>query len=328
MLIMMFSVANIFNVIQTDDTFEMLLNCLALIFVAEIDEDFCKSPWWDPGHRWIKAATVELVLQYYVDIPALRSLDLFALKYNMNPDVLLEICDRDKSIFKNRVVARKDCRDMSLMTESERIRFMSSELALLTGNKGAITEYCKEHQFFGKSEYMYILKPFYSFLSIFKPDIFITGGVFNRYEQCRSWSRWHDILYIGVLPDFQSVLTKLKKGSGKEDGENPDDSTEADSITDDWNFDPDFRSSYGYFWTVTFFETLFLKELIKKTLSSIAEGRLLDVLFWIYDAAFEWISFVFHIIFPIYCLWGIVLWPRCFIDIPPNQEDSSFNSGY
>ena len=304
---------------------EMLLNCLALIFVAEIDEDFCKSPWWDPGHRWIKAASVELVLQYYVDKPALKKLDLFALKYSMNPEVLLEICNRDKGLLRNGKVARTDCRDMSLMNESERIRFMSSELALLTGNQGAIAQYCKEQQYFGKAEYDYILKPFYSLLTFFNPKVKLTGGVFNRYEKYRTWSRWHDILYIGVLPDIDLLLTKKNLGGKIED--DPD-AIDTDTITDEWNYDPEFRSSYGYFWTVTFFETLFLKELIKKTLVSISEGRVMDVLFWIYDAAFEWISFVFHIIFPIYCLWGIVLWPRCFNDIPDGQEESSFSSGY
>eukprot|EP00816_Leptocylindrus_hargravesii_P006322 CAMPEP_0196825598 /NCGR_PEP_ID=MMETSP1362-20130617/93145_1 /TAXON_ID=163516 /ORGANISM="Leptocylindrus danicus, Strain CCMP1856" /LENGTH=742 /DNA_ID=CAMNT_0042206053 /DNA_START=220 /DNA_END=2445 /DNA_ORIENTATION=+ len=277
---------NIFNVLQNEDTFELLLNCLALIFVAHIDEEFAGSLWWDVGMRWIKAASVELVLQNYINKPALKSTKLFAKRYNMNLDVLLEVSEGDKRLFKNRYVAEKDRKDTSLMTTRERVDFMCSELAMLTRNPSAILDYCKQQHYFGEFEFM-LMKHIYGALNWIYPDVKLTGGVFNRYELYRTWSRWNDILYIGNLPDINSVLMTITAvdtvGVETIDGIDRD-----DEPNEDWNFDPDFTSSMTYFWTETFFSTLTLQELMGKIKDSLLEARVNDVIFWIYDAFFEW----------------------------------------
>jgi len=324
--------ANIFNVIQTEDSFEMLLNCLALIFVAQIDEEFSESPWYDPGRRWLRSSCVELVFQYYIDKPALCSTQLFSLKYGINLKHLNELANKDPRLFKNRDVAYADSRDLSIMSHDERVRFMSSELALLTKNPGAVAQYCKERQFFSVSEYNLVYIPFVNFLRIFDKNARPSGGVFNRYELYRCWSRWNDILFIGPLP--------VSKGNGGKFGDEDDKTidgsdeypTDASENTgdfpDDWNYDPEFSSSYSYFWTVTFIETLLFKELSSKIVISIKEGRFMDIFFWIYDAVFEWLSFFFHVVFPLYCLWGILIFPQCIHNLDPNQKESEYESGW
>lgn len=313
---------NIFNVLQNEDTFELLLNCLALIFVAQIDEEFAGSLWWDIGMRWIKAASVELVLQNYINKPALKSAQLFAKRYGMNVDVLLEVSEGDKRLFKNRHVSEKDRKDTALMTTQERVDFMCSELAMLTRNPSAILDYCKQQYYFGEFEF-YVMKRFYDCLGFINPEIRLTGGVFNRYELYRSWSRWNDILYIGNLPDINIVLATISSVDAI-GVETMEEISEDNEPNEDWNFDPEFTSSMRYFWTETFFRTLTLQELMGKIMESIVEARPTDVLFWIYDAFFEWWAFVIHIIFPIYCLWGIVYFPFCFESIPSNQEASLY----
>ena len=54
---------NIFVIINTNEVIEIVLNALAFIFVAQIDEDIARSGWYDPDKRWLTAGAMETAMQ-------------------------------------------------------------------------------------------------------------------------------------------------------------------------------------------------------------------------------------------------------------------------
>lgn len=54
---------NIFVIINTAEVIEIVLNALAFIFIARIDEDIAQSGWYDPDKRWLTAGAMETAMQ-------------------------------------------------------------------------------------------------------------------------------------------------------------------------------------------------------------------------------------------------------------------------
>ncbi len=57
------TVLNIYVIIYTEEVMEVVLNALAFIFVARIDEDLAKSGWYDPEMRWLTAGAMGTAMQ-------------------------------------------------------------------------------------------------------------------------------------------------------------------------------------------------------------------------------------------------------------------------
>ena len=66
---------NLVIIFKTEDLLDVILNCIALEFVADIDEGFVSSDWWDPGNRWIKAGTMELLIRAELELDKLSNFD-------------------------------------------------------------------------------------------------------------------------------------------------------------------------------------------------------------------------------------------------------------
>ena len=54
---------NIFVILNTNEVIEIVLNSLAFIFIARIDEDVAKAGWYDTNKRWLTAGTMQAGLQ-------------------------------------------------------------------------------------------------------------------------------------------------------------------------------------------------------------------------------------------------------------------------
>eukprot|EP00968_Pinguiococcus_pyrenoidosus_P018845 scaffold1954_cov268-Pinguiococcus_pyrenoidosus.AAC.282 len=57
------NVRQIFILFNTTDATDILLNALAIEFIAELDEEIAAADWWDPERRYIQAGTVELTIR-------------------------------------------------------------------------------------------------------------------------------------------------------------------------------------------------------------------------------------------------------------------------
>lgn len=56
----------------TGDPLDVILNCVAMDFVHKLDEEFVSSGWFDPDFRYLKAATVELIIRKFLDVEKLE----------------------------------------------------------------------------------------------------------------------------------------------------------------------------------------------------------------------------------------------------------------
>ncbi|GMH93194.1 hypothetical protein TrVE_jg9571 [Triparma verrucosa] len=67
-----FLTLNLFILFNTDSVIEIVLNCIALEFVSDMDEEFAQSLWWDFDRRWIRAGCIELLLRKEIERKKLR----------------------------------------------------------------------------------------------------------------------------------------------------------------------------------------------------------------------------------------------------------------
>jgi len=289
-------VVNIFNILQTSKPFEVLLNALALEFVGEIDEEFVSSTWWDPDRRWMKAAGIKLVLQVYIEKQLLKSKVLFSEAYNLNKRVLKGIGggDSGSTFMKNKEQAEEDGRNYDYMTEEERLEFDLAELSLECNNEKAITQFQKEVEYFGSIDKFFLS----SFCDL--------HGVFEQYADYRTWSLWDRALYVAELPNLDG---RTKKNGTQAIFKKGDIRARWDRVTHTRR-EP-FRNFYKRHsaGSKAFFQmlsTIVFFELGGKISDSIKEGKYADVVFWIYDAVFEWMSYMIQIIFPMYNLTGLI----------------------
>jgi len=295
---------NIFNILQTAQPFEVLLNALALEFVGQIDEEFASSKWWDPERRWMKAAGIKLVLQVHVEKRLLKSKVLFSEKYNLDKAVLKGIGGGDaKSKFmKNKELAAKDAQNYRYMTTEERLNFDLAKLAEESDNKNAQAQFCKKIDFFGGIDYA-ILSPFVEL-----------RGVFKQYVDYRTWSLWDRVLYVAELPNLEGKSGKrdapaiFKKGKIRDRWERVE-STRKQPFRNYYKRQSAALNAFSQMIT-----TLLFYELGGKVVGSLSEGKYGDVFFWIYDAVFEWLSYVVQIIFPVYNLAGFMYGFRCLLE--------------
>ena len=50
---------NIYIILSTEDVIDVVLNALAFIFIAQIDEDVAKTGWYDGDKRWLTAGAMQ-----------------------------------------------------------------------------------------------------------------------------------------------------------------------------------------------------------------------------------------------------------------------------
>ena len=286
---------NIFIIINTDDAFEILLNALAFEFVIQLDNAFVQSVWWDPGHRWIMAGSMEIVLQSVILQSALSSAERFAESFHVTKELALRVGAGDPHLFRNYSVAEKDVASTKFMTNDETVKFLCKKVALETNNKEAIVEYQKPRVFFG------------CILSFIKHIGYKGGGVFDRYASLRTWSRWEEILYVVPVPDVRETLSVDSTGKTFVNEE-----LSGTTSTDDApfeNLDQEYLEGKKE-WEVfcyQFLKVLCFQSLVRFCRMAWRKRKYSSVPWRAFDCFLQWLSFVIQIVFPVYtiiCLLG------------------------
>ena len=72
---------NLLIIFNTEDILDVILNCIALEFVAGIDEGFVSSAWWDDRKRWLKAGAMELKIRAELEIDILGDFKMIWQNY-------------------------------------------------------------------------------------------------------------------------------------------------------------------------------------------------------------------------------------------------------
>jgi len=189
----MLSMFNVFLILNTDDALAVLLDALAFVFVAKIDEEIVNSSWWDPQSRWITAGTTEVIMARTIRLRSLASPSLFSTNFGVPRQLLIDACGEDENLFKNTEVAKSDADDVKYLTNEERVLHLFRDAAKERGNKNALDEYRKPTKYFA------VMGPVFGYLGIATP-------VFMTFQSFRTWSRWTKVLYLAPVPDLENVF--------------------------------------------------------------------------------------------------------------------------
>jgi len=74
----------LFILLNTPLVLDIILNALAIDYIHQIDEKLADADWWDDGNRWIRAGTVELVIQSTLRLRVLESGHRICKEYDIN----------------------------------------------------------------------------------------------------------------------------------------------------------------------------------------------------------------------------------------------------
>jgi len=196
------SIFNVFLILNTNQALEVLLNALAFVFIAKIDEEIVKSSWYDPQNRWITAGTIEVVMANTIRFRSLASPSLFSAKYGVARQSLIDACGEDENLFKNREVADSDAEDVKYLTNEERVLHLFRDVAKERGNMNALDEYRKPMKYFSR------MGPLFGYLGITTP-------IFMTFKAFRTWSRWNEVLYLAPVPDLDTLFDDEADGDGQ-----------------------------------------------------------------------------------------------------------------
>ncbi|GMI02939.1 hypothetical protein TrLO_g8756 [Triparma laevis f. longispina] len=116
-----FLILNITILFNTDSVIEIVLNCIALDFVTNIDYEFADASWWDIDKRWIRAGCIELLLRREIERKKLKDYSLMIKDYGFEVEDIDEMEDGKKfkkTGFRDRKRAAKDCLDPSFFDKA------------------------------------------------------------------------------------------------------------------------------------------------------------------------------------------------------------------
>jgi len=279
---------NIYVLLYTYDTTDVILNALAFAFIAQIDQEIVKSDWWDPKNRWVTAGAIEVIMASTVRLNLMASPSLFHKKYEIPIDLLEYACDSDNTLLLNSGVARDDAMNTDYLTNEERIMLLFREVAEETDNPNAMDEYEKPRIYFG------VLENAMGRLGYAPP-------VFMNFENYRTWSRWSKILFLSPVPNLDDIFET--DGSG-----NAVVSKHLDSITSTKgvafaNFYPDEDGISKATLLFRHIREVLKSDLIRGVRNSLRSGQsyaLLRVGFHVIDSFIQFFAYLCQILLPLY----------------------------
>jgi len=190
---------NIYIIINSDDALDIILNSLAFEFILSLDEEVVTSSWYDPRRRWLIAGSIEIVLQYTLELRLLKSAKTFCEKYDITVDKMNQAkikLDETENFIHDPERAAKDTTDTKFMTAEEEKNFRFANVAKQRNLQNAIAEFQKPAVYFDPAYYYFATKILGTRF----------GGMFNRYQSYRCWSRWEKILFISDVPELSGVF--------------------------------------------------------------------------------------------------------------------------
>lgn len=282
--------ANLYMIFATNEILDVILNSLAIEFVHQLDEAFVASEWWDPEKRWLKAGSVNLVLQANLRLKILADQNLFCEEYGITLEALREAVDNNESCLLNEKKAREDEENLDLLSPFEAIEKRLGSAALKKKNWTAIKEYVKMPSQFG-------------LLSAIKNKVFQIekGSVFYNFEGYRTWSSWDKLLFLPPVPDMKSTFDKGKTDQIISTEEKPFRNHDVIAGADPFmSFMMDLLITLGgAAW-------------IKDVLRNIRSQSYKAAVFRFFDGLIEVMALLVQIGFPLFILMGMFVVPACY----------------
>merc|ERR1719273_1297736 len=176
---------NIWILYVTDETADIVLNALAIEFIASLDEEVTSTDVWDEDEgRYMRAGAVELIIQGTLRLQWLKNSRLMQNKFNL-PEKGVQLCNARQA-----QLDEKETEKYKLQTTQvdERVFDLCANAAEESNNIEAKDFFEDTIQNFGTVSRM---------LSSWGC---VKSGIFYRYYNYRTWSEWEKVLYSSVLP--------------------------------------------------------------------------------------------------------------------------------
>lgn len=261
----------------TDIPSEIILNALSIEFVINFDDEIVRLRWLDPFYRFVRAATTEMVLRYYIEVRVLSSASRFCREYDI-PRTVFNDAMRDNDAFPShtamncRALSKLDSGNTKFMRAKDVVWTLAGEFAKETGNSVAQNVYLEHPTRF-------------DFFAWLVARWIPTEGIFQRWEQYHTWSRWDRLLFVSpcgeeyVPPQLPSSGLKTRLMHYLNDfDEGPD--------------DPRVR------FAVNSLKTLFLVTMAQNLANAVRWRSPLSFFGRLLDGIIEWFSIFYLVLFP------------------------------
>ena len=284
------SILMLFVLFLSDSVLDIILNCLAIEFIWEIDIEQAKSPYFDPKRRFIKAGAVECRLRSTLDLHALRDPRLLCKEYDIPLESYKAQFDGILEEINDLQQAKEDEKDEQFMTETDMVWNWASEIAVKEKLNDAI--------------WQFTANPLTQFgwFDRFRISIGLSDtGIFRRFTSLRTWSRWEKILFLPRIPGTRSAhyiptsLNEIKKMDVDFHREMVD-LSEKDHYV---NFRPEFLiyTAYERF-ILQIIDVLTFTSLFRAMKHTIKAQHFLFLPIRLLDELLQYFSFLVQILFP------------------------------
>ena len=264
----------LFILFITQSTVDVILNALAFEFVAEFDEEISKSEWFDENKRFLKAGVIEVILCGEL------LLEPMVFPKTMCKMFDIEISDYEANVggpIYDQKLASQDSENPKFMNAKDKFWSTCAKGAIELGKKEAIWQFTENTIQFGIVDQI--------FGRIFGKET----GVFKRYNNYCTWSRWEHVLFLPRIPKKSEIPEPIKSI-------HHDENAPVSPLT---NFDPSSYQSPEYRFGREFMSVLKCGNLKDSVLVVYRRKKYHQIPFRFIDGVFEWFSFIFiAIIFP------------------------------
>jgi hypothetical protein len=236
---------NIYVLFGTEEIIDLILNCIALEFISEMDEQYIDSDWYDPNQRWLRAGCIELTLRKYLATQELKDKAKVIEHFDLTEDDIIGLnelksggktgkhgtsCTPPPSSplqpdppfplptefelcgFKNLRRAINDSESFQDSPEEENMRLLVRVVKELERHQ-ATREFIKAKKFFGITQT--IIMKVKRVLGLKETS---HKAVFWKFYSFRTWKTWNKLLYCPIgkyspngSPDPKRYFNNLDK---------------------------------------------------------------------------------------------------------------------
>ena len=173
----------------TTSTIDLILNALAIEFVVSLDEEMSQSIWYDPDKRYLLAGVLEVLLCGELLLEPFYTNQTLCDTYDIDEAVYDEVVGGP---IKDRKVATQDAKDPHFMSPKDKLWIASARVAKELHRDEAMKQFEEVREYFG------------IFDRLLKPRL---GGIFARYVDYYTWSRWDKVLFLPRVPKIGETST-------------------------------------------------------------------------------------------------------------------------
>lgn len=177
----------IFILVQTESILDVILNALAVVFIAELDEKIAAADWFDYEQKYLKAGAIKMVVQSHLHLSTLTHYDRICKEFDIDKQEYIAVMGR-KSL-NNFCLSLNDDYDVNHMSKLESEFKACADEAKVRNNDFCAATYKKRRIQAGSLD------------KIFQAMGFTRRSLFNYFPMFRVWSRWEKVLFLPRIPD-------------------------------------------------------------------------------------------------------------------------------